>query len=139
MKIPESSSIDKGVIIPSSIATTKINETPFLISFCNYRNDLCELKDINAKGVCKKILNNLKTIGNKIYNIQKFKDFNISIKPIDPYGSKDYTKLFNSLPSGEKVYELDKVGCNERVFFFVSCGEHNIMHILAITNAHFNF
>jgi len=115
-------------------------EFHFLVSFVDFIGNIKDLDNFE-KSSCRKLLKALVTISHKIIPlrgnnnyVQLFKHEDISCKPIGRYSNvKEYKYLFLKLSKDEIVYEFDKIGDGERVFFFISRDDSaNIIHILDI-------
>ena len=105
---------------------------PYLISFANYNNKLCEI-DILGKNKGNKALLTLRDIGTKVYTRADFQRNRIENFGIGNSG--DYKKLYNKLDQGIEIRELFLQGTG-RIFYF-DIEPERVLYIVAITENHY--
>ncbi len=105
---------------------------PYLISFANYKDKLCEI-DILGKNKGNKALSTLREIGTKVYTRADFQRNYIRNESVANAG--DYKKLYNRLDQGIEIRELFLQGTG-RIFYF-DIEPERVLYVVAITENHY--
>jgi hypothetical protein len=105
--------------------------TPYLISFVNYKDKLCEIPLLD-RGKAQKALEALKTIGTKIYSEKDYQRVPFAKRYIANAG--DYAKLYSGLPEDTDIFEhkLSQTAC----VFFYDIESKRTCYIVTITQNH---
>lgn len=131
--IPQFKPIRENKYIPETAAQISQSKDPeyekFAITFKYYRDDLCEILDLEKHGG-RKALMNLRTVGN-CYNKITLKQNNIDILSVVNSGA--YKKLYSNLSPDVDLME-HKIQSTARIFYFIA-GKY--FCVRAITNRHF--
>ena len=109
-----------------------VETKPYLISFENYNERECQIKDM-LKNQPKKALEIFKLIGTKILAESDFSKFGITSKPIRNEG--EYLKLWKGLSPDVEIKELI-VQSESRIFYHVIEAVKKF-YVVAITATHF--
>jgi hypothetical protein len=125
--------LDKNKYIPATAAQLPQSEDPeaktFLLSFKYYRDDLCEIVNLNKNGGRRGLLN-MRIIG-KCYDKSSLKENNIDTDFVANNGA--YKTLYNGLAPDIEVLE-HKIQSTARLFYFIT---DKFFYVRAITNTHF--
>ena len=105
---------------------------PYVISFANYKSNLCEIVGL-GKNKGNKALYILKEIGTKVFSRADFQRHNIRTDGITNTG--EYRKLYNGLGPDIEVRELFLQGTG-RIFYF-DIEPERMLYIVAIRENHF--
>lgn len=136
-EIPEPAISGTEGQIPSKVAEypdafDAPEERPFLLSFAQYNNGLCQIEELQ-KNQGKKAVKILKTIGNELYSMKDFQKKGVDCLPI--YYDHEYKKLFSKLGPDIELKEA-KLQDTGRIFYFVHESD-KIVYVVAITNRHY--
>lgn len=123
--------------IPLSVAELSQQDeapeiTPYIISFSQYNEGLCEIKAL-AGNKGKKAIEILKTIGTKVRSTADFAKHNIDRIPVVRTG--EYLKLFSGLEEDIELKEA-KLQSTGRIFYF-DLEPKRMFFVVAIRENHF--
>jgi hypothetical protein len=140
MDVPEPGISEEESILPNSLAELSEEiepETrPYLISFLNYNDRLCQLEGSFDNKQRKNCLMLIKKIGTKVFSKSDIFKLEVTIKPVVNDG--DYSDLYRGLDDGVQVEEAYlSNGYNEkgRMFFF-TVDSQKIFYFIAFKNTH---
>jgi hypothetical protein len=140
--IPEVVISDNNDIITPQFAELankdEAEDKPFVISFKKYNESLCGIKNISFANV-KNILEIMKYVGTSVLTENDFGLLEYRTRHI--VDENDYSKLYNKLRDNDdinlyEIYLTDKKQDTARIFYFNTMASKT-MHIVAITNKHF--
>ena len=112
-QLPQEGDIPK-MVAELSQESEVLEARPYLISFANYNDKLCEI-DILGKNKGNKALSTLRDIGTKVYTRADFQRNNIDNSSVGNSG--DYKRLYNKLDQGIEIRELF-LQSTGRIFYF---------------------
>ena len=131
--IPQYIPLKRNSFMPERAAQLPQSENPedkrFVISFQNYRDDLCEIK-LLEKHKGRRALENLRTIG-RCYDEVSLQQNNIHTRIVTNYG--EYKILYYGLGPDVEIREHEIQSTARIFYYFVD----KYFYIRAIKNSHF--
>lgn len=127
---------DNGKLLPEITTMSQDQDMPegrpYVISFAQYKDKLCEISFLQ-KSNAKKALNVLKNIGTKVCSKTDFNKNNLKIKKIINNG--EYKRLYNSLSPDTEISEIT-LSDTSRIFYY-DIESEKTLYIIAIKENHF--
>ncbi len=140
MDVPEPGINEEKGVLPNSLAELSEEiepETqPYLISFLNYNDKMCQLEGSFDDKQRKNSLKLIKQIGTKVFVKSDISKLGVTIKPVVNDG--DYSDLYTGLDDGVQVEEAYLSGGYSekgRLFFF-TVDSQKIFYFIAFKNTH---
>lgn len=140
MDVPEPRINEKEGVLPNSLAEMSEEiepETqPYLISFLNYNDRMCQLEGSFDHKQRKNCLKLIKQIGTKVCSKSDISNLGVTVKPVVNAG--DYSALYRGLDDGVQVEEAYLSNSHDekgRLFFF-TVDSKKIFYFIAFKNTH---
>jgi hypothetical protein len=116
-------------VMPQEVESPE--EIPYLISFSDYKEKLCQIS-LLEKSEAVKAIGAIKTIGNKIYSEKDYQRISLGRKSV--YNDGGYKRLYNGLSEEVEIFE-HKISQSARIFFY-NLEPKRTCYIVAIIKNH---
>jgi len=127
-RIAKNIQLHQNKSIPTKATILSSEDIAFTISYTQYNDKICEMKDLGGNRA-RAFLQLLRKMG-KATSMQDFKSLNIDCYPV--YYTGEYTKLFSGLPEDVELKE-HKIQIESRLFYHIVGSK---VYIVCIKNSH---